>query len=145
MPTRNARNGHLHALWRPEDPQRTPQGRPAAHRRKLRLLRLRGRRPRGRRLQPRLPAPFERCGEMLAPMLATIHNLHYYLALMQEVRDALDAGRFGELRLRFAADRRAGCEMGHPALGYQRHPPGGSSAGLGRPGARLTRPVTQLW
>jgi hypothetical protein len=30
---------------------------------------------------------------MLGPMLTTIHNLHYYLNLMQEVRDALDAGR----------------------------------------------------
>ena len=32
----------------------------------------------------------DRCGEMLGPMLATVHNLHYYLNLMQEVRDALD-------------------------------------------------------
>jgi queuine tRNA-ribosyltransferase len=31
----------------------------------------------------------DRCGEMLGPMLATIHNLHYYLNLMQEVREAL--------------------------------------------------------
>jgi queuine tRNA-ribosyltransferase len=29
---------------------------------------------------------------MLGPMLATIHNLHYYLFLMHEVRNALDAG-----------------------------------------------------
>jgi len=50
----------------------------------------------------------ERCGEMLAPMLATIHNLHYYLNLMQEVRDALEAGRFAEFRTRFAADRARG-------------------------------------
>ena len=35
---------------------------------------------------------------MLAPMLASIHNLHYYLNLMREVREALDAGRFGALR-----------------------------------------------
>jgi queuine tRNA-ribosyltransferase len=33
----------------------------------------------------------DRCGEMLGPMLATIHNLHYYLNLMREVREALDA------------------------------------------------------
>jgi len=50
----------------------------------------------------------ERCGEMLAPMLATIHNLHYYLNLMQEVRDALDAGQFAAFRTRFAADRARG-------------------------------------
>src|SRR6478672_10362462 len=46
----------------------------------------------------------ERCGEMLAPMLATIHNLHYYLQLMQEVRDALDAGRFAAFAQQFRAD-----------------------------------------
>ncbi len=50
----------------------------------------------------------DRCGEMLGPMLATIHNLHYYLNLMQEVRDALDAGRFGEFRVQFKADRARG-------------------------------------
>ena len=50
----------------------------------------------------------ERCGEMLAPMLATIHNLHYYLNLMQEIRDALEAGRFADFRQRFAADRARG-------------------------------------
>ncbi|HET7797756.1 MAG TPA: tRNA-guanine transglycosylase, partial [Nevskia sp.] len=35
----------------------------------------------------------ERCGEMLAPMLATIHNLHYYLELMRGLRDAIAARR----------------------------------------------------
>ena len=50
----------------------------------------------------------DRCGEMLGPMLASIHNLHYYLNLMQEVRDALDAGRFGEFRHQFKADRQRG-------------------------------------
>ncbi|CAM5795003.1 tRNA guanosine(34) transglycosylase Tgt [Ottowia pentelensis] len=50
----------------------------------------------------------ERCGEMLAPMLASIHNLHYYLNLMQEVRAALDAGDYPAFRARFAADRGRG-------------------------------------
>ena len=50
----------------------------------------------------------DRCGEMLGPMLATIHNLHYYLNLMREVREALDAGVFGGLRLQFRADRARG-------------------------------------
>jgi len=50
----------------------------------------------------------ERCGEMLAPMLATIHNLHYYLQLMQEVRDALDTGRFAAFTQQFRADRQRG-------------------------------------
>ncbi len=50
----------------------------------------------------------DRCGEMLGPMLASIHNLHYYLNLMQEIRDALDAGRFGEFAAQFRADRQRG-------------------------------------
>ncbi|NBX20482.1 MAG: tRNA guanosine(34) transglycosylase Tgt [Betaproteobacteria bacterium] len=50
----------------------------------------------------------DRCGEMLGPMLASVHNLHYYLNLMQEVRDALDAGRFGAFVHQFHADRARG-------------------------------------
>jgi queuine tRNA-ribosyltransferase len=50
----------------------------------------------------------DRCGEMLGPMLTSIHNLHYYLNLMQEVRDALDAGRFGAFVQQFNADRARG-------------------------------------
>jgi queuine tRNA-ribosyltransferase len=45
---------------------------------------------------------------MLGPMLASIHNLHYYLNLMQEVRDALDAGRFGAFAAQFRIDRQRG-------------------------------------
>jgi queuine tRNA-ribosyltransferase len=47
----------------------------------------------------------DRCGEMLGPMLATIHNLHYYVNLMREVRAALDEGRFEAFRAQFKADR----------------------------------------
>jgi queuine tRNA-ribosyltransferase len=50
----------------------------------------------------------DRCGEMLGPMLTTIHNLHYYLNLMQEVRDALDAGDFAGFAKQFKADRARG-------------------------------------
>lgn len=50
----------------------------------------------------------DRCGEMLGPMLTTVHNLHYYLNLMQEVRDALDAGRLGAYVKQFHADRARG-------------------------------------
>jgi queuine tRNA-ribosyltransferase len=45
---------------------------------------------------------------MLGPMLATIHNLHYYLNLMREIREALDAGAFVAFVQRFRADRRRG-------------------------------------
>jgi len=47
----------------------------------------------------------DRCGEMLGPMLNSIHNLHYYLNLMSEVRAALDAGNFGDFVLQFHLDR----------------------------------------
>jgi queuine tRNA-ribosyltransferase len=50
----------------------------------------------------------DRCGEMLGPMLASIHNLHYYLNLMQEVRNALDTGQFGAFVAQFKADRARG-------------------------------------
>ena len=41
-------------------------------------------------------------------MLTTVHNLDYYLNLMREVRESLEAGQFGAFRLRFAADRARG-------------------------------------
>ncbi|MBP6778216.1 MAG: tRNA-guanine transglycosylase, partial [Piscinibacter sp.] len=50
----------------------------------------------------------DRCGEMLGPMLASIHNLHYYVNLMREVRGALDEGRFEAFRRQFRADRERG-------------------------------------
>ena len=50
----------------------------------------------------------DRCNEMLGPMLASIHNLHYFLNLMQEVRSALEAGRFGAYVSKFHADRARG-------------------------------------
>ena len=50
----------------------------------------------------------ERCGEMLAPMLASIHNLHYYLNLMREIREVLDAGTFAAFAQQFRLDRARG-------------------------------------
>jgi queuine tRNA-ribosyltransferase len=44
-------------------------------------------------------------GEMLGAQLNTIHNLHYYLALMADVRNALDAGDFAGFQHRFRSDR----------------------------------------
>ena len=43
-------------------------------------------------------------------MLATIHNLHYYVNLMREVREALDAGRFEVFRAQFKSDRTRGID-----------------------------------
>jgi queuine tRNA-ribosyltransferase len=50
----------------------------------------------------------DRCGEMLGAMLASVHNLHYYLNLMREVREAIEAGRFEAFRRQFAEDRARG-------------------------------------
>ena len=50
----------------------------------------------------------ERCGEMLGPMLASIHNLHYYLNLMREIREALEAGSFAAFAQQFRQDRARG-------------------------------------
>jgi queuine tRNA-ribosyltransferase len=45
---------------------------------------------------------------MLSPMLSSIHNLHYYLNLMAEVRAALERGTFGAFRAQFLTDRARG-------------------------------------
>jgi queuine tRNA-ribosyltransferase len=50
----------------------------------------------------------DRCGEMLGPMLGSIHNLHYYVNLMREMREALDAGRFGNFVQQFKSERARG-------------------------------------
>jgi queuine tRNA-ribosyltransferase len=49
-----------------------------------------------------------RSNEILGARLNTIHNLHYYLKLMQEIRDAIDADGFHAFRLKFATDRARG-------------------------------------
>ena len=104
MPTRNARNGHLFTRFGD--------------------LKIRNARHKtdARPLDPSCGCHtclnfsraylhhLERCGEMLAPMLASIHNLHYYLNLMTEVRAALDEGRFEAFRTQFHADRQRGIE-----------------------------------
>jgi queuine tRNA-ribosyltransferase len=50
----------------------------------------------------------DRCGEMLGPMLASIHNLHYYVNLMREIRQALDEDRLAEFVVQFKQDRSRG-------------------------------------
>ena len=52
----------------------------------------------------------DRCNEILASMLATIHNLHYYQQLMAEIRQAIEAGRFEAFRAGFYAERAAGAD-----------------------------------
>ncbi len=105
MPTRNARNGHYFTSFgqvrirnaryekdlRPIEPgcacHACAQGFTRAYLRHL-----------------------DRCNEILASMLATIHNLHYYQQVMAQIRAAIEAGRFAEFRREFYALRAAGSD-----------------------------------
>jgi queuine tRNA-ribosyltransferase len=49
-----------------------------------------------------------RCGEILGAQLNTIHNLHYYLQLMGDMRSAIETGGFSAFRQRFANERARG-------------------------------------
>jgi queuine tRNA-ribosyltransferase len=42
--------------------------------------------------------------EILGQMLATLHNVHFYLKLMEDIRAALAEGRFGSFKRQFLAD-----------------------------------------
>ncbi|KQW35733.1 tRNA guanosine(34) transglycosylase Tgt [Rhizobacter sp. Root404] len=102
MPTRNARNGHLFTRFGD--------------------LKIRNARHKADESPPDMTCTchtcanfsraylhhLDRCNEMLGPMLASIHNLHYYVNLMREVREALDAGAFATFATRFREDRARG-------------------------------------
>ncbi len=50
----------------------------------------------------------QRANEILGARLNTLHNLHFYLNLMDEMRTAIAAGTFSSWRQKFAADRARG-------------------------------------
>ncbi len=102
MPTRNARNGHLFTRFG------DLKIRNARHKSDERPLDETCSCYTCKNFSRAYLHHLDRCGEMLGPMLTTIHNLHYYLNLMQEVRDALDAGDFAGFARRFKADRARG-------------------------------------
>ena len=102
MPTRNARNGHLFTRFG------DLKIRNARHKSDQRPLDETCSCYTCKNFSRAYLHHLDRCGEMLGPMLTTIHNLHYYLNLMQEVRDALDAGDFAGFARRFKADRARG-------------------------------------
>ncbi len=52
----------------------------------------------------------DRAGEILGSRLNSIHNLHFYQALMTEVREAIAGGRFAEFRRAFHAAQSEGDE-----------------------------------
>jgi queuine tRNA-ribosyltransferase len=103
MPTRNARNGHLFTRFgdlrlrnaRYRDDQRPIDETCACHACASGFSRA-------------YLHHLDRCGEMLAPMLTSIHNLHFYLNLMREMREAIEQQRFAAWRVAFEADRKRG-------------------------------------
>lgn len=101
MPTRNARNGHLFTEFgvvkirnaqyefdtKPIDENCTCYTCQNYSRSYLRHL--------------------DKCQEMLGSRLNTIHNLHYYLNLMAQMRDAIERGEFETFKKDFYAKRAA--------------------------------------
>jgi queuine tRNA-ribosyltransferase len=104
MPTRNARNGHLFTRWG------DLRIRNARYKRDERPLDPDCACPTCRRFSRAYLHHLDRCGEMLFPMAATVHNLHYYLELMRGVRASLDAGDFAGFAARFRTGRARGIE-----------------------------------
>ena len=49
-----------------------------------------------------------KAGEMLGPMLLTLHNLSYYLTLMAEMRSAIETGTFADFEAKFREDQARG-------------------------------------
>jgi len=47
----------------------------------------------------------QRSNEITGSRLNTLHNLHFYLTIMQEMREAIAAGKFQAWRTQFARDR----------------------------------------
>jgi queuine tRNA-ribosyltransferase len=104
LPTRNARNGHLFTSegvvrirnsayqedTRPLDPACSCYTCRNYSRAYLRHL--------------------DKCGEILGPRLMTVHNLHFYLSLMRDMRAAIEAGRFGAWAGEYLSRRRAAPE-----------------------------------
>jgi len=94
MPTRHARNGHLftsqgvvnirNAAYQEDTGPLDPDcGCPTCSRYSRAYLRH-----------------LDRCNEILGVRLGTIHNLHFFLDLMRQVREAIAAGTFGALAAR---------------------------------------------
>ena len=100
LPTRNARNGWLFTRWGDV---------------KIRNARYRDD---ARPLDPACDCyccrnftraylhHLQRVNEILGARLNTIHNLHYYQALMRGLREAIEAGAFAEHSARLLAERR---------------------------------------
>jgi queuine tRNA-ribosyltransferase len=102
MPTRNARNGHLFTRFgdlRLRNARYKTDERPIDETCGCHTC---------RNFSRAYLHHLDRCGEMLGPMLASIHNLHYYVNLMRQAREALDARQFPAFVQQFKVDRARG-------------------------------------
>ncbi len=103
MPTRNARNAHLftrHGVLRIRNAKYERDTRPLDEACACYTCRSGFSRAYLRHL--------DRCGEMLGPQLATIHNLHYYQELMRGLREAIAGGTLQAFVADFYAQRASG-------------------------------------
>jgi len=103
MPTRNARNGHLFTRFgdlRLRNARHKDDPRPIDESCRCHAC--------ASGFSRAYLHHLDRCGEMLAPMLTSIHNLHFYLNLMREMREAIEQQRFAAWRAQFQADRARG-------------------------------------
>jgi len=99
MPTRNARNGHLftrHGVIKIRNQQYQFDTRPLDEDCSCYTCRNYSR---------SYLKHLDKCKEMLGSRLNTIHNLHYYLELMQGLRDAIDGQTFDEFVAAFYDQR----------------------------------------
>ena len=97
MPTRHARNGHLF----------TSSGiiniRNARYQRDTGPLDAECACSTCRRYTRAYLRHLDRCHEILGVRLGTVHNLHFYLALMRQIRAAIASGTLGQLAARIMA------------------------------------------
>ena len=106
MPTRHARNGHLF----------TRRGvlniRNAVHQKDTRPIEVDCACYTCRNYSRSYLRHLDRCGEILGSHLNTVHNLHFYLRLMAEIRAAIESGRLAAYAAEFYALQREGAAEG---------------------------------
>jgi queuine tRNA-ribosyltransferase len=99
MPTRNARNGHLFTRYgdiKIKNAQHRNDPRPLDESCECYTC---------RNFSRAYLHHLQRIGEILGAQLNTLHNLHYYQALMYEMREAIVAGQLAAMVARFHAGR----------------------------------------
>ena len=102
MPTRNARNGHYFTSFG------TVRIRNAKYEKDLRTIQEGcGCHACASGYSRAYLRHLDRCNEMLAPILGTLHNLWYYQKLMADMRVAIEQGAFAAFRDSFYAARRS--------------------------------------